>query len=104
MLTKSEVEKVIGKSIVFEHTISAIEGDTFGAYHKATEWLLKRGIDSGSMQRHDPIGLARNAEISKWRNLGPDKRDLEGVMVSDSFREGNVTIYLSFNPETNEAV
>jgi len=102
MLTKIEVENQIKKSIVFEREFKATEGDTFGAYHKATEWLLSRGIDSGSMQRSAPIGLARNAEISKWFNLGHDKTDLEGVMVSDSFRDGSVTVYLTFNPEVSK--
>ena len=53
------------------------------------------------MQREAPIGLAfGDVCISKWRNLGEDVNQLDGVMLcSDgSFRDGTVTIYLAAKP------
>lgn len=104
--------KRLGKEIVFKKRfpISVKPEDldkTFFAYHNAIDWLKENGIDYGSMERCLPIGLCRNADISKWSKLkyGPyeyadDAKNLEGIMVCDgSFREGSVEIWLTFDPE-----
>lgn len=93
MLNQEQVEKTIYKSIKFTKTFPAT--GTFEAHSAACKFLKERGYDVGSMQRGAPIGIAKDADISKWRNLGPDVRNLDGVMVSDDFREGSVTIYLA---------
>ena len=102
MKTKSEIEAEIGKKIVFEKTFVG-DGDTFSAYSDACAYLDKLGIGHGSMERHNPIGLERNADIAKWTNLvgqgWNDRLCLDGAMVSESFREKPVTVFLSFNPE-----
>lgn len=93
-MTKLEAEKVLGKTLPFTKHFDA--DGTFGAVTNAQNFLKENGYSVGSMQRHAPIGVAKgDVDISKWRNLGPDVKDLDGVMVSDSFREGSVTVYLS---------
>lgn len=99
MSTKQDVEKAIGRSMVFEKTFPAT--GTFEAVGAAEKWLKENGYAYGSMQRDAPIGIAREEEtsyISKWRNLGGDASLLNGAMVSDDFREGSVTIVLDHEP------
>lgn len=85
-----------------------IDNEDFAAYHKACEWLKSHGIDYGSMERGLPIGLGRNADISKWSGLMnygkfDDAKDLEGIMTcAKSFRYGAVTVFLTFNPEEDQ--
>lgn len=94
MMGKESVEKTINKKIVFEKTFKA--GEDFAAHSEAIEFLKRFGYSVGSMQRTEPIGVALgDCDISKWRNLGPDVTELDGVMVSESFRNGDVTVYLS---------
>ena len=104
---KREIEIEIDQKIVFEKTFKHSGGDeTFSAYHDAVIWLTKFGIDSGRMERDNPIGLAKNSDISKWsRLLGydggntfNDRRELDGAMVSESFRDSDVTVFLVFDP------
>lgn len=94
MLNKEQIEKTIYKTIRTTKTFPAT--GTFEAHSAACKFLAENGYSVGSMQRGAPIGVAKgDADISKWRNLGEDVRDLDGVMVSDDFREGSVTVYLS---------
>lgn len=95
MLDQAQVEKTIYKTVKFTKHFPAT-GVAFEAHHDATEFLKEHGYSIGSMQRDAPIGVAKgDAYISKWRNLGDDVRQLDGVMVSDNFREGGVTVYLA---------
>lgn len=74
--------------------------DDFTAYTEACKWCSDLGIDYGSMERSQPIGLARNAYIAKWSNISRSERSsLEGVMTSFNWRRGPVYIELKFNPE-----
>lgn len=99
-MTKEAIEKAIGKKITFQMSFP-LQGD-FEAYTEATKKLKEMGVSHGSMQRGAPIGLAYgDADISKWRNLGGDVVQLDGVMIADegSFRNGTVTIYLADKPK-----
>jgi len=51
------------------------------------------------MERDAPIGFSNKYNrISKWWNMTRDEHKLlDGVMISDDFREGGVTI-LFFTP------
>lgn len=94
MLNQQQVEKTIYKSIKFVKHFPAT--GTFEAWMAAKAFLEEHGYQVGSMQRAEPIGVAKDADyISKWRNLGEDVRQLDGVLVSDDFREGGVTLYLA---------
>jgi hypothetical protein len=97
--SRETVEGFLKKSLPFSKTF-VNNGETFSAHSEAVAYLKKHGYDVGSMERGSPIGIAKDAIISKWRNLYPeDKEFLDGVLVSESFRESNVTVYLNINPE-----
>lgn len=99
MYTQAAIEKAIGKPMVFSKVFEST-GETFSAITNAEKWASEKGLTIGSMQREAPMGLAKNAEyVSKWYNLGPDVKRLDGAIVGEDKREGSVTIFLSFNPE-----
>ena len=73
---------------------------TFTAIREAEEYLRENGYTVGSMCRNEPIGFA-DAEnykyVAKWYNINvEDRKLLDGVIISNDFREGNVQI-LFFN-------
>jgi hypothetical protein len=99
MYSKEDVEQVLGKKVVAEK-VFLTSGEDFAAYNDAVAFLEKNGYSHGSMQRGAPIGVCLGeAEISKWRNLGPDVKSLDGVLIADSFRNGKVTLYLTVQDE-----
>lgn len=67
---------------------------TFKAIHKAEEHLAREGYTVGPMCCNEPIGFAKDMDyIAKWRNIDPsDYPRLNGVIISDDFREGSVKI------------
>lgn len=77
------------------------EKGTFNSYHAAKKWLTENGYSYGSMQRDAPIGIVKgDCLIEKWRNIEDfELAELDGVMVSNDFREGAVEIVL-FQPAT----
>lgn len=96
LMSKEQIERTISKSIKFVKVFDAKLGEDFSAINEATEFLRKHGYSVGSMQRGAPIGVAKgDCDISKWRNLGSDVTQLDGVLVADSFREGGVKLYLA---------
>lgn len=95
MKTRKDFETLLGKKLPFSLTFEAT-GEDFGAMAEAEAYLKRTGYSVGSMQSGAPIGLAKgDAFISKWRNLGDDVKMLDGVLISDNFREDGVTIYLA---------
>ena len=96
MLDKSVIEKKIYKTIRTVKTFPST-GIAFEAHADAVEFLKENGYSVGSMQRDMPIGVAKGEDvyISKWMNLGDDVKQLDGVLLSDDFREGSVTVLLS---------
>lgn len=74
------------------------EKGTFNSMYRAKEWLSENGYSYGSTARDLPIGLMKgDFEISKWYNLDDsDIKELDGVMISNDFREGAVEL-LFFN-------
>lgn len=101
-MNKEFIEKLVGKKMTVQISYPLGEGfDDFAAYDQAMKKLKELGVSAGSMQRGAPIGLAYgDADISKWRNLGEDVKELDGVLIADdgSFRSGCVTIYLAEKP------
>ena len=99
MYTKETVEGFLRKPLKFTKTFNGKEGEDFSAYHEATAFLKEKGFDIGSMQAGSPTGVARNADIAKWRNIGVDERnELDGVIVGPNFRGLPVTVYLTEEP------
>lgn len=74
---------------------------TFGAYYKAYDRLKALGYTVGYMCGGEPIGFADSEKydyIAKWINIPPHERiKVDGVMISDDFREGSVKL-IFFNP------
>lgn len=107
MLTQEQIEKELNKKMVFKKEFTAHysnenneEKGAFEAFELAKEFCKKYGIDCGSMERSNPIGLAKNCDISKWTKLvgngWNDRVLLEGVLVSESFRSGGKVILYYF--------
>lgn len=67
---------------------------TFQSYYAACHFVKDMGYSYGSMCRDMPIGLLKgDYDISKWRNLTVEKiKQLDGVMTSSDFREGEVIV------------
>lgn len=79
-----------------EKRITCKEKGTFSSYHEAREWAKENGYSEGSMARTMPIGLMKgDFDISKWYNLSQkDIAGLDGVIISNDFREGQVEIII----------
>lgn len=94
-----EAKKYLGRKIVHEETFPS--GDDFDGYYAAERRLSELGYTRGSMCRAEPIGFADSDKytyIAKWYNIDVKERgELDGVMVSSSFRNGEVRI-IFFNP------
>ena len=88
------MENYLGRAVVKKVTIMG-EG-TFMSFYKAEELLREQGMTVGSMCGGEPIGFASKDKyeyIAKWRNIDPSERNkVEGVMVSNDWREGSVDI------------
>jgi hypothetical protein len=94
-------ETYLGREIL--HTETFPPAGTFQAFYAAEKRLKELGYTVGSMCRTEPIGFA-NADavgyVAKWYNLSQDdKGQLDGVMASDDFREGGVTIVFFTPPK-----
>ena len=85
------------------HTETFPPAGTFSAFYSAEKRLKELGYVTGSMCRTEPIGFADSDVVSyvaKWYNIDKeDKGKLDGVMVSDDFREGGVTIVFFTPPK-----
>ena len=71
----------------------AVSG-TFSSVNEAMRILKERGNEIGSMSGDQPIGFAKGyGYIAKWYNLSKsDIEKLDGVLISNDFREGSVKI------------
>ncbi len=91
----------LGREIL--HTETFPPAGTFKAYYAAEERLKELGYTVGSMCRDEPIGFAdadKYGYVSKWYNIDrEDKGKLDGVMVSNDFREGGATIVFFTPPK-----
>lgn len=75
---------------------------TFGAITNARTWLKKQGdYVIGSMYYDKPIGFKKGTGyIAKWKGISPSEwKDLDGILVSDDFKEGGVKILFFVFPE-----
>jgi len=94
-------ETYLGREIL--HTETFPPAGTFSAFNSAERRLKELGYTVGSMCGPEPIGFA-DADVvgyvAKWYNINrEDKGKLDGVMVSDGFREGGVTIVFFTPPK-----
>jgi len=88
------MENYLGREVVKKVNVK-VEG-TFSSVSKAEEILREQGMVIGSMCGGDPIGFASKEKynyIAKWQNIDAvDRNKVEGVMVSNDWREGSVDI------------
>jgi hypothetical protein len=96
----------LGREIVHEEVFPAGEKDDFSGYYDAENYLKELGYTRGSMCRSEPIGFADSDKyryIAKWYNISrEEQKDLDGVMVSSSFRGGEVRVIFFNPPKTNK--
>ena len=92
----------LGREIVRRDNVK-VEG-TFASVSEAEDRLRKMGYTIGSMCSDEPIGFACNEKydyIAKWRNIDPiDRKKVDGVMISNDWREGSVDIIWFSEPKT----
>jgi hypothetical protein len=69
---------------------------TFQALWAAQGWLEENGYSYGSTCRDMPIGILKGDWlIAKWKNLNKKEiGELDGVLISDDFREGPCKILI----------
>jgi hypothetical protein len=96
------MKNYLGREVVKKVNIK-VEG-TFSSVYEAEKQLRESGYTIGSMCGGDPIGFAckeKYGYISKWYNMRLDERKLlDGVMISDDWREGSVDIIWFNEPKT----
>jgi len=92
----------LGREITRRDNVK-VEG-TFQSYYEAEKRLRAMGYTIGSMCGNEPIGFACNEKydyIAKWRNIDPiDRKKVDGVMISNDWREGSVEIIWFNEPKT----
>jgi hypothetical protein len=96
------MENYLGREITRRDNVK-VEG-TFASVYEAEKRLREMGYTIGSMCGGDPIGFACNEKydyISKWHNMRQDEhKKLDGVMISNDWREGGVEIIWFSEPKT----
>jgi len=97
------MENYLGRDVIKKVNIK-VEG-TFASVSEAEDRLRKMGYAIGSMCSDEPIGFACNEKydyIAKWRNIDPiDRKKVDGVMISNDWREGSVDIIWFSEPKTS---
>lgn len=90
------LQNTIGKKLETSFTFLS-DGESFSAINTAEKFLKDAGFSVGSMERNSPIGIVKGLYIiAKWSNLTEDdKKMLNGVITSNDFRDGDVTIFFS---------
>ena len=88
------MENYLGREVVKKVNIK-VDG-TFSSVYEAEKQLRELGYTIGSMCGGEPIGFACGEKynyISKWYNMNRDEHSLlDGVMISNDWREGSVDI------------
>ena len=96
------MENYLGREVIKKVNIK-VEG-TFSSVSEAEKQLREMGYRIGSMSGGQPIGFACGEKynyISKWYNMNTDEHNLlDGVMISDNWREGSVDIIWFNEPKT----
>lgn len=89
-------EKYLGRKVKEKYTFS-VPG-TFESYYAACGWCHENGYSDGSMCGDSvPIALVKGQYNlpQKWKNMVQNQKNAaDGLMVSNDFREGSVTVYI----------
>lgn len=88
-------EKYLGREVKNKITFSVL--GTFQSLYAAQGWCHENNYEYGSLCRDKLVAmqLDRYDLPQKWQNMdAEDKAAADGVMVSNDFREGSITIYI----------
>lgn len=91
----SGVKKYLGREVKQEHSFN-VKG-TFKSYYAAIAWCTRNGYEDGSMCYPEPIAIMKGEYNlpQKWKNMTlAQRKSVDGLIVADSFREGEVRIYI----------
>lgn len=100
-LSSKELAKyILGREVDIFKQFS-LNHEEFGNLHNATHYLFKKGYSYGSMSLQMPIAIQLGSDYKlpeKWYNLSEaQKKNVDGVMLSDDFRNGTVKILIFKN-------
>ncbi len=94
----SEIQKVYWSGRpVKEQKVFEGKGFQFGGWNKANRWLFENGFNAGTLEGYNPVGLVKGKYIFsfKWSKLTRTQKDqLDGVMISEDFRNFPVRVIL----------
>lgn len=100
------MKKYLGREVLEEKSFK--EDGTFQSMYAAQGWLHKNGYSYGSTSKGRttcgplPVPIQKGKYYTfaqKWNNISKEERkNVDGVMISNDFREGSVIVYL-FNSE-----
>jgi len=85
------------KARIPKETKTFKEEGTFESFYAAENWLNKNGYSYGSMCYPQPIAVVKGEYNlpEKWKNFSAAQKSLvDGIITSDDFREGEVTVIL----------
>lgn len=88
-------EKYLGRIVKEKHKFN-VKG-TFESFYSAQAWCAANGYEEGSMCSPMPIAIMKGEYDLpwKWKNLTKKERSIvDGVIVSNDFREGEVIVYI----------
>lgn len=97
----AEVKKYLGRQVKEEHSFK-VDG-TFSSMYAANGWCSRNGYTYGSMckdrntMQNNPVALRKGRYDlpEKWINFDEEEKEsIDGVIVSNDFREGEVKIYI----------
>lgn len=98
-LYKKEFDKYFSRDIK-EFKVFDESTEDFSNLGKASFWIFKNGYSYGSISLQMPIPIQIGSDYKlheKWYNLSEvEKKNVDGVMLSDDFRNGIVKV-LIFN-------
>jgi hypothetical protein len=91
----SVTKKYNGREIKKEHSFKVEV--TFESVYAAYRWCTENGYEDGSMCSLMPIAIMKGKYNlpQKWKNMTTAQRNsVDGVIISNDFREGEVIIYI----------
>lgn len=97
-ISRVEVEQIMDKKLPYEKLFNKTK-ETFGAVHAAERFCKLHGLNYGSMESGNPIAVARVPVMGKWTRFEAyEYPQMDGVLLSEDFRDGSVALFLSYDP------
>lgn len=92
-LPEKQLSKYFSREVKELRIFDEPDDDSFRNLHLASSWLFKKGYQFGSLSLAQPIAVqfGEYKLHQKWYNLTEsEKHNVDGVLLSDNFRNGNV--------------